>query len=190
MLVPRAQRDEAVDRPPREPSRASPSATRSTERPPSGRWSSQAQFDKIQGLIQRGIEEGATLVAGGPGGRRDSNRATTCRPTVFGDVTPDMTIAREEIFGPVLSIIGYDTEDEAVEIANDTPLRARRATSSRDSARRAPSRAASAPGRSTSTARRDPQRCPFGGYKQSGNGREFGVFGFEEYLEVKAILGR
>ena len=87
---------------------------------PSVRWSSKAQFDKIQGLIQKGIEEGATLVAGGPGRPDGLETGYYVRPTVFADVTNDMTIAREEIFGPVLCILGYDDLDDAIEIANDT----------------------------------------------------------------------
>ena len=83
---------------------------------------SQAQFEKVQDLIQSGVDEGATLVAGGTGRPSELNRGYYVRPTVFGDVTPQMKIAREEIFGPVLSIMSYDTEDEAIEIANDTPF--------------------------------------------------------------------
>jgi aldehyde dehydrogenase (NAD+) len=150
---------------------------------------SQSQFDKIQALIQSGIDEGATLVAGGTGRPAEINRGYYVRPTVFGDVTPQMRIAREEIFGPVLSIISYDTEDEAVEIANDTPfgLAGFVQSKDRDHARRVANRIRA--GRVYLNGAPFDRSLPFGGYKQSGNGREFGVFGFEEYLEVKAILG-
>ncbi|MCW0234184.1 MAG: aldehyde dehydrogenase family protein [Ferrovibrio sp.] len=150
---------------------------------------SQAQFDKVQALIQSGLDEGATLVAGGTGRPADLNRGYYVRPTVFGDVTPQMRIAREEIFGPVLAILGYDTEDEAVEIANDTPfgLAGFVQSKNRDHARAVANRIRA--GRVYLNGAPFDRSLPFGGYKQSGNGREFGVFGFEEYLEVKAILG-
>jgi aldehyde dehydrogenase (NAD+) len=150
---------------------------------------SQGQFDKVQDLIQSGLDEGATLVAGGTGRPADLNRGYYVRPTVFGDVTPQMKIAREEIFGPVLSIISYDSEDEAIEIANDTPfgLAGFVQSKDRDHARAVANRIRA--GRVYLNGAPFDRSLPFGGYKQSGNGREFGVFGFEEYLEVKAILG-
>lgn len=150
---------------------------------------SQMQYDKVQDLIQSGIDAGATLVAGGTGRPAEVNHGYYVRPTVFGDVTPDMRIAREEIFGPVLSILSYDSEDEAVEIANDTPfgLAGFVQSKDRDHARRIANRIRA--GRVYLNGAPFDRSLPFGGYKQSGNGREFGVFGFEEYLEVKAILG-
>jgi aldehyde dehydrogenase (NAD+) len=150
---------------------------------------SQGQFEKVQGLIQSGLDEGAILVAGGPGRPAEVNRGYYVRPTVFGDVTPQMRIAREEIFGPVLSIMSYDSEDEAVEIANDTPfgLAGFVQSKDRDRARKIANRIRA--GRVYLNGAPFDRSLPFGGYKQSGNGREFGVFGFEEYLEVKAILG-
>lgn len=150
---------------------------------------SQLQFNKVQDLIQSGIDEGATLVAGGTGRPAEVNHGYYVRPTVFGDVTSQMRIAREEIFGPVLSIISYDSEDEAVEIANDTPfgLAGFVQSKDRDHARRVANRIRA--GRVYLNGAPFDRSLPFGGYKQSGNGREFGVFGFEEYLEVKAILG-
>ncbi len=150
---------------------------------------SQAQFDKVQDFIQSGIDEGATLVAGGPGRPADLNRGYYVRPTVFGHVTPQMKIAREEIFGPVLSIIGYDTEDDAVEIANDTPFGLAGFVQSRDAVRARKVANRIRAGRVYLNGAPFDRSLPFGGYKQSGNGREFGVFGFEEYLEVKAIVG-
>jgi aldehyde dehydrogenase (NAD+) len=150
---------------------------------------SQTQFEKVQDLIQSGIDEGATLVAGGPGRPTEFNRGYYVRPTVFGDVTPQMRIAREEVFGPVLSIMSYDTEDEAIAIANDTPFGLAGFVQSKDinRARKIANRMRA--GRVYANGAPFDRSLPFGGYKQSGNGREFGVFGFEEYLEVKALLG-
>ncbi|XSC43161.1 aldehyde dehydrogenase family protein [Bradyrhizobium sp. RDT10] len=188
MLIPRAQREmafaaarEAVDTI-RLGDPLDPASTM-------GPLVSQAQFEKVQDLIQSGIDEGATLVAGGTGRPADINRGYYVRPTIFGDVTPQMKIAREEIFGPVLSIMSYDTEDEAIEIANDTPFGLAGFVQSRDLDRaRAVANRVRA-GRVYLNGAPFDRSLPFGGYKQSGNGREFGVFGFEEYLEVKAILG-
>jgi acyl-CoA reductase-like NAD-dependent aldehyde dehydrogenase len=150
---------------------------------------SRAQLEKITALVQSGIDEGATLVAGGPGRPDGLDQGFFVRPTVFGDVTPRMRIAREEIFGPVLSILLYDTEDEAVEIANDTPFGLAGFVQSKDPghARRVANRIRA--GRVYLNGAPFDRSLPFGGYKQSGNGREFGRFGFEEYLEVKAVLG-
>ncbi|MBA3042840.1 MAG: aldehyde dehydrogenase family protein [Alphaproteobacteria bacterium] len=150
---------------------------------------SRAQFDKVQDLIQSGIDEGAVLVAGGPGRPAEINRGYYVRPTVFGDVTEDMRIAREEIFGPVLSIMNYETEEEAIAIANNTPFGLAGFVQSSDPerARRIANRIRA--GRVYLNGAPFDRSLPFGGYKQSGNGREFGLFGFEEYLEVKAILG-
>jgi aldehyde dehydrogenase (NAD+) len=150
---------------------------------------SQLQFDKVQRMIASGIAAGATLVAGGLGRPEGLAHGFYVRPTVFGDVTPDMEIAREEIFGPVLSIIAYDSEDEAIAIANDTPYGLAGFVQSRDAehARRIANRIRA--GRVYINGAVFDRSLPFGGFKQSGNGREFGRFGFEEYLEVKAILG-
>ncbi|HMM91745.1 aldehyde dehydrogenase family protein [Bradyrhizobium sp.] len=131
----------------------------------------------------------ATSGAGGPGRPADLNRGYYVRPTVFGHVTPQMKIAREEIFGPVLSIIGYDTEDDAVDIANDTPFGLAGFVQSGDAVRARKVANRIRAGRVYLNGAPFDRSLPFGGYKQSGNGREFGVFGFEEYLEVKAIVG-
>ena len=147
------------------------------------------QFDKIQGLIQAGIDEGATLVTGGLGRPDHLDAGYYVKPTVFADVNNDMTIAREEIFGPVLVIIGYDSEDEAVEIANDTDygLAAYVCSTEMERAKQVARRlragqvAINYIGGTTDT--------PFGGYKQSGNGREKGKWGLAEFLELKAITG-
>jgi aldehyde dehydrogenase (NAD+) len=143
----------------------------------------------VQDHIQSGLDQGATLVAGGIGRPAELSRGYYVRPTVFGDVTPEMRIAREEIFGPVLSIIAYDTEDEAIGIANGTPFGLAGFVQSKDPkrARKVANRIRA--GRVYLNGAPFDRSLPFGGYKQSGNGREFGVFGFEEYLEVKAILG-
>jgi aldehyde dehydrogenase (NAD+) len=135
------------------------------------------------------VEEGATLAAGGPGRPADLNKGFYVRPTVFSHVTNDMTIAREEIFGPVLSIIGYKDEDDAAAIANDTPYGLAGYVSGRDAervrrvARQLRAGTVCVNGASLEMA------APFGGYKQSGNGREWGLFGLEEFLEVKAVTG-
>ena len=150
---------------------------------------SKAQFDKVQGLIERGIQEGATLVTGGAGRPAGFNRGYFVRPTVFTDVTPDMTIAREEIFGPVLSMMTYDTEDEAVAIANNTTYGLAGYVQGGDMDRVRRVAAKLRAGRIYLNGAPVDRSVPFGGYKQSGNGREHGVFGFEEYLEVKAVLG-
>lgn len=150
---------------------------------------SQTQYEKIQALIQSGIDEGATLVTGGPGRPAELNRGYYVRPTVFGDATPEMRIAREEIFGPVLSILSYESEDEAVEIANDTPFGLAGFVQSKDTKRARHIANRIRAGRVYLNGAVFDRSLPFGGYKQSGNGREFGVFGFEEYLEVKALLG-
>ena len=150
---------------------------------------SETQWAKIQGLIDTGVREGARLVAGGTGRPEGLSRGYYVRPTVFTHVENDMTIAREEIFGPVLCIIGYEDEDDAVRIANDTryglagyvrsadPERARRV------ARRLRTGMAHLNGAGGNNA------APFGGYKESGNGREWGRYGFEDYLETKSIFG-
>jgi aldehyde dehydrogenase (NAD+) len=140
-------------------------------------------------LIQKGIDEEATLAAGGPGRPADLNKGFYVRPTVFANVTNGMTIAREEIFGPVLSIIGYKDEEDALRIANDTPYGLAGYVSSGDIERaRRVSRRIRA-GNVNLNGVPNERAAPFGGYKQSGNGREWGRFGLEEFLEVKAVAG-
>jgi len=188
MLIPRERRDEAFAA-----AREAVEAIRLGDPldPAStmGPLVSQAQFDKVQALIRWGMDEGAALVAGGTGRPPGLERGYYVLPTVFGDVTPDMRIAREEIFGPVLSIMNYDTEDEAIAIANDTPFGLAGFVQSPDLERARRVANAIRAGRVYLNGAPFDRSLPFGGYKQSGNGREFGVFGFEEYLEVKAILG-
>jgi aldehyde dehydrogenase (NAD+) len=150
---------------------------------------SETQWKKIQGLIQKGIDEGAKLVTGGVGRPKGIDKGWFVKPTVFGAVKNEMTIAREEIFGPVLSILPYKDDEEAIRIANDTPygLSGYVSSASLDRARNVASRLRT--GNVHVNGAGPDFSAPFGGYKQSGNGREWGRFGFEEFLEVKAILG-
>nr|WP_298717083.1 aldehyde dehydrogenase family protein [uncultured Steroidobacter sp.] len=147
------------------------------------------QFEKIQRLLQTGIDEGATVVAGGPGRPDGIDKGYFIKPTVFANVTNDMTIAREEIFGPVLVMIPYETEDEAVRIANDTVyglsgyVYSGDIEHARKVARRLRTGMVHLNGAATD------MNAPFGGYKQSGNGREWGKEGLKEFLEVKAVMG-
>jgi len=188
MLVPAARMDEAIEiarRVTEEVAVGAPDA----EGTRVGPVVSLAQWSKIQGLIEQGIADGATLVVGGPGRPEGLETGYYVRPTVFANVTNDMTIARDEIFGPVLSLIGYEDEDDAVAIANDTPYGLGGYVSSGD------------PERARAIARRIRTGMvhingapimfdvPFGGYKQSGNGREFGAHGLREFLETKTIFG-
>ncbi|MCH8684609.1 aldehyde dehydrogenase family protein [Pedomonas mirosovicensis] len=154
-----------------------------------GPVASEAQWNKIQGLIETAIKEGARLITGGPGKPEGLNVGYYVRPTLFADVTNDMTIAREEVFGPVLVLIPYETEEEAIRIANDTPygLSAYVTSGNLDRARRIAARLR-AGNVHINGASLDP-RAPFGGYKQSGNGREFGIHGILEFMETKAVLG-
>lgn len=150
---------------------------------------SQVQFDRVQGLIGKGIEEGAKLVCGGLGRPDGISSGYFVKPTVFSDVTNTMTIAREEIFGPVLVIIPYDTEEEAIQIANDTNygLAGYVQSGDLDRARRVARRIRA--GNVKINGASGGPNIPFGGYKQSGNGREWGAHGFTDYLEIKAIEG-
>jgi aldehyde dehydrogenase (NAD+) len=150
---------------------------------------SKTQMEKVQHLISKGIAEGATLVAGGLGRPHGITKGYFVKPTIFADVQNDMTIAREEIFGPVLCIIPYETEDDAVRIANDTPygLSGFVTSGSIERARRVAKRIR-AGNVHINGARVDFGGC-FGGYKQSGNGREWGEAGLGEFLELKAIFG-
>ncbi len=154
-----------------------------------GPVASEAQFNKIQNLIEKGIDEGAQLETGGPGRPDGLNQGYYVRPTVFSHVTNDMTIAKEEIFGPVLSLIGYKDDEDAVRIANDTIYGLSGYISSGNPERaKALARQIRSGNVHLNGASMD-NKAPFGGYKQSGNGREWGVHGFEEFLEVKAIMG-
>lgn len=187
MLVPQARMQEVIDIVTAVASKAMP-GNPADEATRIGPVSSQAQFDKVQGLIQQGVDEGATLIAGGPGRPTGLDTGYYVRPTVFANVTNDMTIAREEIFGPVLVIIGYQDDDDAVRIANDSVYGLSgyvwgSAPRAREVARRLRTGMVHLNGAAPDF------NAPFGGYKQSGNGREWGIEGFHEFLEIKAIMG-
>ncbi|MCW2565860.1 MAG: NAD-dependent aldehyde dehydrogenase [Mycobacterium sp.] len=186
MLVPKSRKDEAV-------AAARSAAEQVTvgdlnDSSAIGPVASKAQFDKIQGLLQKGIDEGATVVAGGPGRPDGLDTGYYVKPTVFADVTNDMTIAREEIFGPVLCILEYDDLDHAVEIANDTDygLAGYVASADLDAARAVARRIRAG---QVAINHAFDLNTPFGGYKRSGNGREWSEYGFDEYLEIKGTLG-
>ncbi|WP_338512998.1 aldehyde dehydrogenase family protein [Pseudomonas poae] len=154
-----------------------------------GPIANQAQFERVQVMIEAGIDEGAKLVCGGPGRAAGFDNGFYTRPTVFSEVENRMRIAQEEIFGPVLCIIAYDTVDEAVSIANDTVYGLGAHVQGQDlQAARAVALRIRAGQVHLNHPAWDPM-APFGGYKRSGNGREYGVVGFEEYLEIKAIVG-
>ncbi|MCY1549173.1 3-succinoylsemialdehyde-pyridine dehydrogenase [compost metagenome] len=148
-----------------------------------------AQFERIQKYIQIGLDEGARLVCGGVGRPEGLEHGYFIQPTIFADVTPAMTIAREEIFGPVIAILAYETEDEAVAMANDTPYGLGGYVFSTDRKKAHAVGARMRAGRIFYNGAPSNNVAPMGGYKQSGNGREMGVFGLEEYLEVKAMIG-
>ncbi len=149
----------------------------------------ETQFNKIQDLIQKGIDEGARLVTGGTGRPDGLNRGFFVKPTVFADVTPDMTIAREEIFGPVLSIMKFDTEEQAVQIANDTVYGLTNYVQSQDGERRNRLARQLRSGMVEMNGQSRAAGSPFGGMKQSGNGREGGLYGIEDFTEIKAVSG-
>jgi len=188
MLVPRARHAEAV-------AVAKAAAEKVTVGDPRAEGTtigpvvSRAQFDKIQRLIKAGIDEGAELVTGGPDRPQGLSRGYYVRPTVFANVRNDMTIAREEIFGPVLSILPYDSEDDAVRIANDTVYGLSGYVSSADHERALRVASRLRTGNVHLNGASADFSAPFGGYKQSGNGREWGEHGLEEFLEVKAVMG-
>ena len=188
MLVPAARHDEALEiaKVRAEKFRVGDPRAEDTDLGP---VVNQVQFDKIQRLIEAGIKEGATLVTGGPGRPEQLNRGYYVRPTVFGHVRPGMAIEREEIFGPVLSVISYGNEDEAVKIANDTVYGLAGFVQSNDieHARRIAARIRA--GQIYINNAGWDTRAPFGGYKQSGNGRECADWGIHDFLEVKGIVG-
>ena len=150
---------------------------------------SKVQFDRVEGYIEKGIAEGAKLIAGGAGRPEGLAKGYFVRPTIFSGVRNDMTIAREEIFGPVLCILPYQTEEQAVQIANDTPygLAAYVWSQNNIRARRVASRIRA--GQVALNGASGDMKTPFGGFKMSGNGREYGEFGLRDFLEVKAVIG-
>lgn len=188
LLVPVQRQDEAIDVAKRVAAETVVGDPRS-ESTMIGPVVSATQFDRIQSLIQAGIDEGATLVAGGPGRPAGLNRGYYVQPTVFANVDNAMRIAREEIFGPVLSILPYETEEDAIRIANDTVYGLSSYVTSGDIERSQWVARRIRAGMVHLNGARGDNAAPFGGYKQSGNGREWGRFGFEEFLETKSIFG-
>lgn len=150
---------------------------------------SELQFNKIQGLIEQGVAEGAKLVTGGPGRPDGLAKGYYIRPTVFSEANNEMTIAREEIFGPVLTMIPYDTEEEAIRIANDTPYGLAGYVQSGDQSHAREVAARIRAGNVHINGASGGYDVPFGGFKQSGNGREWGHHGFTDFLEIKAVEG-
>ena len=150
---------------------------------------SKLQFERVEGYIEKGIAEGARVVAGGPGRPEGVTRGYFVRPTIFSDVNNDMTIARDEIFGPVLCILPYRSEEEAIRIANDTPYGLAAYVWSQDNvrARRVGNRIRA--GQVSLNGQYGDAKTPFGGFKMSGNGREYGEHGLRDFLEVKALIG-
>jgi aldehyde dehydrogenase (NAD+) len=149
----------------------------------------QIQFTRIQSLIEAGIKEGATLVAGGLGRPAGLNQGYYLQPTVFANVRNDTSIAQEEIFGPVLSILPYKDEEDAVQMANDTVYGLSSYVTSGDIERSRRIARRIRAGMVHLNGSRGDTAAAFGGYKQSGNGREWGRFGFEEFLEIKSMFG-
>ena len=188
MLVPRAKMSAAAEIAAKRAASTTPGDPQG-ENTRMGPLVSETQWNKVQDLIQKGIDEGATLVTGGVGRPEGLDKGYFVQPTVFSNVNNEMTIAREEIFGPVLSIIPYDDEDEAVAIANDTPygLSGYVSSTNLDHARAIAARLDTGMVH-INNASLDAY-APFGGYKQSGNGREWGPHGIEEFLELKSIYG-
>jgi len=150
---------------------------------------SKLQFERVEGYIAKGIAEGAKVLIGGTGRPDGLEKGYFVKPTIFSNVNNQMTIAREEIFGPVLCILPYDTEEQAVQIANDTPYGLAAYVWSQDNlrARRVGSRIRA--GQVTLNGASGTMNTPFGGFKASGNGREYGEFGLRDFLEVKAVIG-
>ena len=186
MLVPRGRQDEAAEI----AGRVAESFTLGAPDDSNTRLGplvSATQRDRVRTYIKKGLEEGATIVTGGPDAPDGLEKGYFVRPTVFKDVSNDMTIAREEIFGPVLSIIPYDSEDDAIRLANDTVygLHGGVFSADRDRAQKVARRLRA--GNVDINGQKANLSAPFGGYKQSGNGREWGEFGLEEYLEVKSL---
>jgi len=150
---------------------------------------SELQYNKIQGLIQAGIDEGATLVSGGVGRPEGIDKGYFVQPTVFANTHNEMTIVREEIFGPVLTILPYQSEEEAITIANDTPYGLAAYIQGTDTQRVSQIAKQLRAGNISINGISGDFDTPFGGYKQSGNGREWGEHGFTDFLEIKAISG-
>ncbi|GGJ07299.1 aldehyde dehydrogenase family protein [Halopseudomonas pertucinogena] len=188
LLVPNSRMDEVVEIAKAVAAKVKPGAPDAPDTT-IGPVASKAQWSKIQDLVAKGIEEGANLVVGGTGRPEGLDQGYYVKPTIFSHVTPDMTIAREEIFGPVLSIIGYEDEADAIRIANDTRYGLSGYVSSADLDRARNVARKIRTGMVHLNGAPLDNDAPFGGYKESGNGREWGHYGFEDFLEVKSIFG-
>jgi len=188
LLVPNSRMDEVVEIAKAVAAKVKPGAPDAPDTT-IGPVASKAQWSKIQDLVAKGIEEGANLVVGGTGRPEGLDQGYYVKPTIFSHVTPDMTIAREEIFGPVLSIIGYEDEADAIRIANDTRYGLSGYVSSGDLDRARNVARQIRTGMVHLNGAPLDNDAPFGGYKESGNGREWGHYGFEDFLEVKSIFG-
>jgi len=187
MLVPSAKMDEVIVI-------AKAAAESTTVGDPNGNAQmgpvvNKTQWEKIQRLIQAGIDEGATLVTGGVGRPEGLDKGFYVKPTVFANVTNEMTVAKEEIFGPVVSILGYETVDEAVQVGNDTEYGLAAYVSGKDMSKIRDVASKLRAGQVSINGGGGDMMAPFGGYKMSGNGREWGDYGFSEFLEIKAVLG-
>ncbi|MGZ5932403.1 MAG: aldehyde dehydrogenase family protein [Rhizomicrobium sp.] len=191
MFVPRAKNDQAIAIAKATAEKVKVTAPDAADATPGsiGPVVSELQFNKIQALIKKGIDEGATLVTGGLGRPEGMNRGYYVRPTIFANATNDMTIAREEIFGPVLTMLPYDTEADAIRMANDTVYGLSGYVQSGDLAHARKVASQLRTGNVHLNGAGADFSAPFGGYKQSGTGREWGEYGFEEFLETKAVLG-
>jgi aldehyde dehydrogenase (NAD+) len=150
---------------------------------------SKVQFERVEGFIAKGIAEGAKVVIGGSGRPDGLAKGYFVKPTIFSNVRNDMTIAREEIFGPVLCILPYDSEEQAVQIATDTPYGLAAYVWSQDNMRARRVGGQIRAGQVTLNGASGTMNTPFGGFKMSGNGREYGEFGLRDFLEVKAVIG-
>ena len=149
---------------------------------------SQKQFDRVRSYIRKGIEEGAEVLVGGEGHPKDLEAGYFVKPTVFVNVSNDMTIAREEIFGPVLSVIAYDSDEDAIRIANDSNFGLHAAVLGADLSRARRVASQLRAGRVVINGMTDDPQAPWGGFKYSGVGREYGAFGIEAFVETRAVL--
>jgi len=188
MLVPRAMHDRAVEIA-KSAAEGTISGSPDDQATDIGPLSNKGQFSKVHNMIQRAMDEGSDIVIGGPGRPEGLTSGYYARPTVFANVTNDMLIAREEVFGPVLAILPYDDEEQAIQIANDSPyglagyIQSENIEHARAVAKRIRAGTVFLNGNNY-----DPS-APFGGYKQSGNGREWGIYAFDDFLEIKGVVG-
>merc|ERR1719436_186689 len=189
MLVPKSRYEEALQIAQKVAENTKPGMP-SDPKAAMGPLVSQVQWEKVQGLIKKGIEEGGRVLVGGPGKPEGLEDGFFVKPTVFADVNNKMTIAQEEIFGPVLSVIPYGTVQEGIDIANDTIYGLNNAVGSKDTERAMAVARKLRSGTVMVNSRAGPPDAPFGGYKQSGNAREWGQTGIEEFLVVKHLAGK